>query len=63
MAIIILSSPRLAGFGMEQTNQRHDHRYYVMLDGGRLLNIEDPTRDHEFNDECCIVKISNAEVD
>jgi hypothetical protein len=27
------------------------------------LNIERPTRDGEFNDECCIIKISNVEVD
>jgi hypothetical protein len=48
---------------MEQTIKRHEHRYYVMLDSGRFLNIESPTRDGEFNDECCIVKISNVEVD
>jgi hypothetical protein len=28
-----------------------------------LLNIEEPTRDREFNDECCIIKISNVELD
>jgi hypothetical protein len=50
-------------FEMEQTIKRHEHRYYVMLDGGRFLNIERPTRDGEFNDECCIIKISNVEVD
>jgi hypothetical protein len=50
-------------FETEQTIQRHEHRYYVMLDSGRLLNIEDPTRDREFNDECCIIKISNVELD
>jgi hypothetical protein len=50
-------------FEMEQTIKRHDYRYYVMLDSGRFLNIEDPTRDHELNDECCIVKISHAEAD
>jgi hypothetical protein len=50
-------------FEMEQTIKRHESRYYVMLDSGRFLNIDEPTRDREFNDECCIVKISNVEVD
>ena len=47
----------------EQTIKRHEHRYFVMLDSGRFLNIDEPSRDREFNDECCIVKISNLEVD
>ena len=50
-------------FEMEQTIKRHEYRYYVMLDSGRFLNIDEPSRDREFNDECCIVKISNLEVD
>ena len=50
-------------FESEQTILRHEYRYYVMLDSGRLLNIEKPTRNHEFNDECCIIKISNLELD
>jgi hypothetical protein len=50
-------------FEMEQTIKRGEHRYYVMLDSGRFLNIEIPTRDHEFNDECCIIKISNRDKD
>ena len=50
-------------FEMEQTIKRHESRFYVMLDSGRFLNIDEPTRDREFNDECCIVKISNLEVD
>ena len=48
---------------MEQTFKRYESRSYVMLDSGRLLNICDPSRDREFDDECCILKISNLEVD
>jgi hypothetical protein len=48
---------------MEQTIKRGDHRYYVMLDSGRFLNMEGPTRDHEFDDERCIIKISNRDRD
>jgi 3-phosphoglycerate kinase len=46
---------------MEQTIKRYEHRYYVMLSNGKFMNIEEPTRDNEFNDECCIVKISNED--
>ena len=46
---------------MEQTIKRFEYRYYVMLSNGEFMNIDDPTRDNEFNDECCIVKISNAD--
>jgi hypothetical protein len=46
---------------MEQTIKRHETRYYVMLSNGEFMNIEEPTRDNEFNDECCIVKISNED--
>ena len=55
--VVVSSSP--AWFQMEQTIKRHEHRYYVMLSNGQFMNIDDPTRDMEFNDECCIVKISN----
>jgi hypothetical protein len=48
---------------METTIERQESRYFVMLDSGRFLSINEPTRDREFNDECCIVKISNVEVD
>ena len=48
---------------MEQTIKRYESRSYVMLDSGRFLNIEEPSRDREFDDECCIIKISNLEVD
>ena len=47
---------------MEQTIKRFEYRYYVMLSNGQFMNIDNPTRDNEFNDECCIVKISNADV-
>jgi hypothetical protein len=50
-------------FEIEQTMQRHDYRYHVMLDNGQFMNIEDPTRDHEFNEECCIVKTSYRDLD
>ena len=50
-------------FEMEQTIKRYESRFYVMLDSGRFLNIDEPSRDREFNDECCIVKICNREVD
>ena len=46
---------------MEQTIKRYEYRYYVMLSNGEFMNIDDPTRDNEFNDACCIVKISNAD--
>ena len=49
-------------FEMEQTIKRHEYRYFVMLSNGEFINIDDPTRDNEFNDECCIVKISNADI-
>ena len=49
-------------FEMEQTIKRGDYKYFVMLCNGELINIDDPTRDNEFNDECCIVKISNADI-
>ena len=48
-----------AWFEKEQTIKLHEYRYYVMLTNGQFMNIDDPTRDMEFNDECCIVKISN----
>ena len=48
---------------MEQTIKRYESRSYVMLDSGRFLNIDEPSRDREFDDECCIVKISNLEAD
>ena len=48
---------------MEQTIKRYESRSYVMLDSGRFLNIDEPSRDREFDDECCIIKISNLEVD
>jgi hypothetical protein len=48
---------------MEQTSKRYESRSYVMLDSGRFLNIDEPSRDREFDDECCIVKISKLEVD
>ena len=47
---------------MKQTIKRYEYRYYVMLSNGEFMNIDDPTRDNEFNDECCIVKISNADI-
>ena len=47
---------------MEQTIKRYEYRYYVMLSNGEFMNIDDPIRDNEFNDECCIVKISNADI-
>ena len=50
-------------FETEQTIKRYESRSYVMLDSGRLLNIADPSRDRDFDDECCVVKISNLEVD
>ena len=49
-------------FEMEQTIKRYESRSYVMLDSGRFLNIDAPNRDREFDDECCIIKISNLEV-
>ena len=57
---VLLSSS--AWVEMEQSIERYEYRYYVMLSNGQVLNIDEPTRDHEFNDECCIAKISNAEV-
>ena len=54
---VVVSSS--AWFEMEQTIKRYEYRYYVMLSNGQFMNIDDPTRDKEFNDECCIVKISN----
>ena len=51
---------------MEQTIKRYESRSYVMLDSGRsgrFLNIDEPSRDREFDDECCIIKISNLEAD
>jgi hypothetical protein len=32
-----------------------------MLSNGEFMNIDDPTRDNEFNDECCIIKITNKD--
>ena len=55
---VVVSSSAWEGF-MEQTIKRHEYRYYVMLSNGQFMNIDDPTSDKEFNDECCIVKISN----
>jgi hypothetical protein len=46
---------------MEQTSKRHEYRYFVMLSNGEFMNIDEPTRDNEFNDECCIFKISNED--
>jgi hypothetical protein len=56
---VVVSSS--AWFEMEQTIKRYEYRYYVMLSNGQFLNIEEPTRENEFNDECCIVKISNED--
>jgi hypothetical protein len=42
-------------FEMEQTIKRYEYRNSVM----QFLNIDDPTRVKEFNDERCIVKISS----
>jgi hypothetical protein len=50
-------------FEMEQTIKRHEYRYHVMLDNGQFMIIDDPARDHEFNEECCIVKFSNRDLD
>ena len=47
---------------MEQTIDRYEQRNYVTLSNGEFMNIDDPTRENEFNDECCIVKISNADI-
>ena len=47
---------------MEQTIKRFEYRYYVTLSNGEFMNIDDPTRDNEFNDEWRIVKLSNADV-
>ena len=49
-------------FEMEQTIKRREYRYFVMLSNGEFINIDDPTRDNEFNDECRIVKISNGDI-
>ena len=57
---VVSSSARLE---MEQTIKRRDSRYYLMLGNGEFMNIDDPTRDNEFHEECCIVKISNADID
>ena len=46
-------------FEMEQTIKRYEYRYCVMLSNGEFMNIDEPTRENEFNDECCIVKLSN----
>ena len=54
---VVVSSS--AWFEMEQTIKRYEYRYYVMLSNGQFLSIDDPTSDREFNDECCIIKISN----
>ena len=54
---VVVSSS--AWFEMEQTIKRYAYRYYVMLSNGQLLNIDELTRDHEFDDERRIVKISN----
>ena len=54
---VVISSS--AWFEKEQIIQRYEYRYYVMLPNGQFMSIDDPVRDNEFNDECCIVKISN----
>ena len=54
---VVVSSS--AWFEMEQTILLHEYRYYVMLSNGQFMNIDDPKSENEFNDECCIVKISN----
>jgi hypothetical protein len=46
---------------MKQTIKRYEHRYYVMISNGEFMNIAEPTRDNEFNDDRCIVKISNED--
>ena len=46
---------------MEQTIKRCEYRYYVMLSNGEFMNIDEPTRENEFNDERCIVKILNED--
>ena len=50
-------------FEMEHTIKRCECRYYVVLSNGQFMNIEDPNRNNEFNDECSIVKISNRDLD
>jgi hypothetical protein len=56
---VVISSS--AWFEMEQTIKRYEYRYYVMLSNGEFMSIDDPTRENEFNEECCIVKISNED--
>jgi hypothetical protein len=58
--VVICSS---GWFEREAVIERYESRYFVMLDSGRFLSINEPTRDREFNDECCIIKISNLEED
>jgi hypothetical protein len=48
-------------FEMEQTIKRYEYRYSVMLSNCQFLNIDEGARENEFNDECCIVKISNED--
>jgi hypothetical protein len=56
---VVVSSS--AWFAMEQIIKRYEYRFFVMLSNGEFMNIDDPTRDNEFNDECCIIKITNKD--
>jgi hypothetical protein len=56
---VVVSSS--AWFELEQTIKRYEYRYYVVLSNGEFMNIDEPTRESEFNDDCCIVKISNED--
>ena len=51
--VVVFSS---AWFEMEQTIKRYEYRYYVMLSNGEFMNIDIPTRENKFNDECCSVQ-------
>ena len=46
---------------MEQTIKRREHRYFAMLSNGEFMNIEPPTRESEYGDECVIVKKMNKD--
>ena len=36
---------------------RYEYRYWVMLSNGDFMNIDGPTRENEFNDDCCMLKL------
>ena len=56
---VVVSSS--AWFEFELTIPQGGHRYFCMLCHGSLLTIDEPSRDHEYGDECVIIKISNLE--